>query len=98
MPRRVLELRPSAIATASPWYREHPGPALFNEWTWTHFAWGMLARKYVGLIAALALHTVYEMIEGALFPLPDRDPSMRNHVGDTVALAAGWYVAGGERR
>jgi hypothetical protein len=38
-------------------------------------------------------HTIYEAIEGAIFPLEFRDPSMRNHVGDTIAFAAGMLTA-----
>lgn len=81
-----------------PWYHEHAGPSLFNSWSWTHFAWGMAARKYgteygIGFWFALLLHTFYELVEGRLFPIQHRDPSMLNHVGDTIAFAAGWGVA-----
>ena len=78
-----------------PWYHEQPGPELFNSWTWTHFAWGMAsARAGVGFLNAFLLHTGYEMVEGFIFPWEDRDVSMRNHVGDTVAFLAGWAVLG----
>ena len=74
-----------------PWYFEKTGPALFNEWSLTHLGWGALFqllfpdRRVTGLV----LHTIYESIEGLIFPLEFRDSSMRNHVGDTIAFAVG---------
>lgn len=80
-----------------PWYHETTEPALFNEWTWSHFAWGMAAAKFgpehgIGFLGAVVLHTIYESVEGFIFPDPNRDVSMRNHAGDTIAFAAGWAV------
>ena len=73
-----------------PWYYETTQPQLFNEWTWTHFAWGMLSKQYTqSHLVALAGHTLYEVLEGNLFPGPMRDTSMLNHVGDTIAFLAG---------
>ena len=77
-----------------PWYFEKTGPALFNEWSLTHLGWGALfqavfpERKLTGLV----LHTIYESVEGYIFPLEFRDASMRNHVGDTIAFAAGMLL------
>ena len=76
-----------------PWFFEKPGPALFNVWTWTHFAWGLvswpLTKSHVmGLVA----HTAYEFIEGDIFPVEARDVSLENHVGDTIAFLAGSIV------
>ena len=74
-----------------PWYFEKTGPAFFNEWSVAHLGWGALFQlvfpdRYV---TGLVLHTIYESIEGYIFPLKFRDASMRNHVGDTIAFAAG---------
>ena len=83
---------------AQPWFHEPAGPALFNDWTWTHLAWGMLAARHVGALDAFLLHSGYEAVEGSLFPREDRDVSMLNHVGDTVAFMVGWFVMAGGRR
>ena len=74
-----------------PWYFEKTGPAFFNEWSLTHLGWGALFQllfpdRYV---TGLVLHTIYESIEGHIFPAAFRDTSMRNHVGDTLAFTAG---------
>ena len=74
-----------------PWYFEKTGPSFFNAWSLTHLGWGALFQllfpdRYV---TGLVLHTIYESIEGRIFPLEFRDSSMRNHVGDTIAFAAG---------
>jgi hypothetical protein len=78
-----------------PWYFETPGPSLVNEWTIVHFATGALwgAAKPDAILTGLVGHTAYEMIEGSLFPIEDRDVSMRNHVGDSLAFLAGMIVA-----
>lgn len=85
---------PSEAATSQkrvPWYFEKTGPAFFNEWSVTHLGWGALFqllfpdRRVTGLV----LHTIYESIEGYIFPAEFRDVSKRNHVGDTIAFAAG---------
>lgn len=78
-----------------PWYFEKTGPAFFNEWSITHVGWGALFQflfpnRYV---TGLVLHTIYESIEGHIFPAEFRDTSTRNHVGDTIAFAAGMLVA-----
>ncbi len=92
-PRETKTLAPTAPPQERkvPWYFEKTGPAFFNEWSLTHVAWGALFQllfpdRYV---AGLVLHTIYESIEGYIFPAEFRDVSMRNHVGDTVAFAAG---------
>jgi hypothetical protein len=81
------------VATALPWYHETTAPRLFNEWTWTHFAWGMVS---AGLVSswwmALLAHTFYEAIESQIFPVQNRDVSWTNHVGDTVAFMAGRWA------
>ena len=74
-----------------PWYFEKTGPSFFNAWSVTHLGWGALFQllfpnRYV---TGLVMHTIYESIEGYIFPLEFRDSSMRNHVGDTIAFAAG---------
>ena len=74
-----------------PWYFENTGPSFFNAWSLTHVGWGALfqllfPKRYV---TGLVLHTIYESIEGYIFPAEFRDTSMRNHVGDTIAFAAG---------
>ena len=77
-----------------PWYSEKTGPAFFNEWSLTHVGWGALFqllfpdRRVTGLV----LHTIYESIEGCIFPAEFRDVSMQNHVGDTIAFAAGMWA------
>lgn len=77
-----------------PWFHETPAPNLFNEWTWTHFAWGLASARLVrSHLIALAAHTGYEAIEGRIFPDPHRDVSLLNHVGDSVAFLAGRLVA-----
>ena len=76
-----------------PWWYESAGPSLWNEWTWTHITWGMIAREWTdSFLLALAVHTLYEMGEGRIFPREHRDVSARNHLGDTVAFMAGWYI------
>lgn len=77
-----------------PWYFEKTGPAFFNEWSLTHVAWGALFQYlFPGKkVAGLVLHTLYESIEGYIFPADFRDVSFRNHVGDTIAFAAGMAV------
>ena len=77
-----------------PWYFEKTGPSFFNAWSLTHVGWGalfqlMFPKRYV---TGLVLHTIYESIEGYIFPAAFRDTSMRNHVGDTIAFAAGMLV------
>ena len=85
-----------AVATTQepkqvPWYFEKTGPALFNEWSLTHLGWVALFQLLFPdrRLTSLVLHTIYESIEGYIFPLEFRDSSMRNHVGDTIAFAAG---------
>lgn len=78
-----------------PWYFEKTGPAFFNEWSLAHVAWGavfqlVFPKRYV---TGLVVHTIYESIEGYIFPAGFRDVSMRNHVGDTIAFAAGMLIA-----
>lgn len=75
-----------------PWFHETVGPGFTNEWTITHVAWGMLSARYLGPWGALAAHTLYELVEGRIFPDPHRDVSMRNHVGDTLAFMMGWWT------
>jgi len=77
-----------------PWYFEKTGPSFFNAWSLTHIGWGALFQlvfpdRYV---AGLVVHTIYESIEGYIFPAEFRDVSMRNHVGDTAAFAAGMLM------
>jgi hypothetical protein len=77
-----------------PWYHETAGPHYVNEWTWTHVVWGSILYRMTGSVAgALAWHTVYEMIEGQLFPSENRDTSMENHIGDSIASLIGSFVA-----
>lgn len=77
-----------------PWYFEKTGPAFFNEWSITHVGWGVVwqllfpDRYLTGLVA----HTIYESIEGRIFPAEFRDVSMKNHVGDTVAFTVGMMI------
>lgn len=77
-----------------PWYFEKTGPAFFNEWSLAHVGWGLIwqalfPKRYV---TGLVVHTIYESIEGRIFPAEFRDVSMRNHVGDTIAFAAGMLI------
>lgn len=78
---------------SNPWYHERKGPDYFNAWTVTHAAWGAVASGFIPFTGALILHTLYETIEQDIFPLEDRDISLRNHVGDTLGFVAG-YLAG----
>jgi len=84
----VVEVLPPAPDT--PWYHETTSAKLFNEWTWTHVVWGMVS---AGLIRqwwmALLAHTIYEAVEGNIFPVQNRDVSWTNHMGDSVAFMAG---------
>ena len=88
------EKSPKADPKKVPWYFEKTGPSFFNAWSFTHLGWGMLFqlvfpdRKLTGLV----LHTIYESIEGYIFPAEFRDVSFRNHVGDTIAFAVGMQV------
>lgn len=43
-------------------------------------------------VTGLVAHTIYESIEGYIFPAEFRDVSMLNHIGDTIAFAAGMLV------
>lgn len=74
-----------------PWYFEKTGPAFFNKWSLTHVGWGAVFQLFFPNrhLAGLVVHTIYESIEGYIFPAAFRDVSMRNHVGDTIAFAAG---------
>jgi len=79
-----------------PWYFEKTGPSFFNAWTFAHIGWGVLFQTVFPdrYVAGLVTHTIYESIEGNIFPADFRDKSMRNHVGDTIAFAAGmWAIA-----
>lgn len=77
-----------------PWYFEKTGPAIFNEWSLAHLGWGALFQAVFPnrQITGLVVHTIYESIEGYIFPVEFRDSSMRNHVGDTIAFAAGMLL------
>jgi hypothetical protein len=77
-----------------PWYFEKTGPSFFNAWSFTHLGWGVLFQSvFPGRFGTgLMLHTIYESIEGYIFPAEFRDVSMRNHVGDTLAFTAGMLV------
>lgn len=88
------------IASVKPWYYETPGSRVFNEWTITHVAWGVLwgAVKPGALVSGILFHTTYELIEGYIFAIEDRDTSMRNHIGDTLAFLAGALITGRRRR
>ena len=88
----------------NPWYHEPKGPEFFNAWTIAHAAWGAVAARYVNslprggagrfpFVAALVLHTVYELAEQDIFPLKDRDVSTENHIGDTLGFSAGYLAA-----
>lgn len=80
---------------AQPWFHETPGPQWFNEWSWTHAVWGLIvARWNFSAGQALLAHTVYEMIEGQIFPHEHRDISMRNHFGDTIIFMWGHSLKG----
>ena len=87
----VLVASPTRNPKQVPWYFEKTGPALFNEWSLTHLGWGALFQLLFPdrRITGLVLHTIYESIESYIFPLQFRDASTRNHVGDTIAFAAG---------
>ena len=72
--------------------REDAGPRLFNDWTLTHFIWGVVAAHFVpNFVGAIVLHSAYELVEGKIFV--HRDESMRNHVGDTIGFTAGYLAA-----
>ena len=76
------------------WFFETPGPAFFNEWTWTHFAWGLVSWPLMkSHVLGLAAHTAYEFAEGDIFPVQARDTSLKNHVGDTLAFLSGSFIA-----
>lgn len=76
-----------------PWFHETTTPNLFNEWTWTHTAWGILAyRETRSYLVPIIAHTIYEIIEGNIFPDPHRDVSNLNHIGDTIAFVFGLWL------
>lgn len=79
-----------------PWYFEDPGPSLFNGWSFVHIGTGALFQTLVPNrpFAGLVLHTLYEAIEGKIITREDRDPSMRNHIGDTLAFTLGMWAMG----
>lgn len=82
------------VVTPVPWFHEHGYGQLWNEWTWTHVAWGMISYKLTGgYFIGLVVHTVYELVEEKIFPDANRDISMTNHVGDTIAFLAGSRLA-----
>jgi len=74
-----------------PWWFEATGPAYFNAWSFAHVGWGALFQLLFPerYLTGLVLHTIYEAVEGHIFPAQDRDVSMENHLGDTIAFAAG---------
>jgi hypothetical protein len=85
---------------SKPWYFEDPTPRLFNEWSLVHLATGFIygqirPNDYLG---ALLVHTAYEVVEGQIFPVAMRDTSMRNHIGDTVAMAGNWFANRGKSK
>ncbi len=79
-----------------PWFHETTGPQFFNEWTILHITTGALwgavfpRRFWTGM----AVHTLYEMMEGKIFPVEHRDTSMRNHIGDSIAFLGGMLLTG----
>lgn len=84
----MTTLLPQAIPL--PWFHEHGYGQLWNEWTWTHIAWGILSYQVTkGYVVGFLAHTLYEIVEGRLFPTANRDVSITNHIGDTVAFLAG---------
>jgi hypothetical protein len=85
---------PAPTAPEKKWWFEDPGPAFFNRWSFAHVGWGVVFQLLFPerYLAGLVVHTIYESIEGYIFPREDRDTSMRNHVGDTAAFAAGMLV------
>lgn len=79
-----------------PWYHETIGPQFFNEWTVVHVAtgalWGAIfPRRFV---SGMIVHTLYELVEGRIFPVEHRDTSLRNHVGDSLAFLVGELLTG----
>lgn len=83
----------NAERAPQPWYFESTQGAYFNEWTWTHFAWGLVSWHFLrSHPVGVLLHTVYEIFEGSVFPGPTRDVSFQNHMGDTAAFLAGSVV------
>lgn len=84
-----------ARSSADGYYFHEDGQnQFFNAWTLVHFSvgvlsWTVLRSEAVGL----ALHTVYEGVEGNFFPSDHRDRSMKNHVGDTIAFLGGSLLA-----
>ena len=79
---------------ARPWYYEGGQGNLFNEWSLSHFVWGIVAQAAFGsMLPGLAIHTAYELAEGDIYPRAGRDRSMVNHAGDTLAFVAGQLIA-----
>jgi hypothetical protein len=78
----------------TPWYYEKPGPALFNAWSFPHLVTGLLASRYVDYPVGLLGHTIYESVETDFkIARQERDTSFLNHVGDTIAFTAGFFLA-----
>ena len=76
------------------WYFEGSQGAYFNEWSLSHFLWGVLIWEITrSHLVSLGLHTLYEIYEGQLFPVQARDTSLENHLGDSLAFVAGTYAA-----
>ena len=82
------------MAKSSYRYHEAGQGRAFNAWSLVHFSVGVLSWTVLrSQVAGLIMHTVYESVEGRFFPSDQRDRSITNHVGDTVAFLAGSLLA-----
>jgi len=75
------------------WYEDGQGN-YFNSWSLVHFSVGVLSWVLLrNQVSGLFIHTVYESVEGEFFASDERDLSMENHIGDTVAFLSGSFLA-----
>lgn len=82
------------MADKAYYFHEEGQGQYFNAWSLVHFSVGVMAWTVLrNQLAGLAIHTVYESVEGEFFPSDHRDRSMTNHVGDTIAFMAGSFLA-----
>ena len=75
---------------------------MFDPYSIAHAGSGVVARSLqLSLLQTIVLHTIFEIVENnylkfhptikKIFPDPSKD-TLLNSVGDTVSIAAGWYL------
>ena len=75
---------------------------IFDPYSIAHAGSGVVARSLkLSLLQTIVLHTIFEIVENnylkfhptvkKIFPDPSKD-TLLNSIGDTVSIAAGWYL------